>query len=129
MATAFLSDEWMEAANAALQESAGFQSAIAGKNLGVQFVVSDGADGGQLDYYMSIGDGAATLAKGELEGADVTVTSNYETAAGIAKGDLNTQMAFMTGKIKVGGNLAVLMTHQNIVSQWGAATAAMDVEY
>ncbi len=129
MATAFLSDEWMEAANAALQESAGFQSSIAGKNLGVQFVVSDGADGGQLDYYMSIADGAATLAKGELEGADVTVTSNYETAAGIAKGDLNTQMAFMTGKIKVGGNLAVLMTHQNIVSQWGAATAAMDVEY
>jgi putative sterol carrier protein len=119
----------MEAANAALQESAGFQSSIAGKNLGVQFVVSDGADGGQLDYYMSIADGAATLAKGELEGADVTVTSNYETAAGIAKGDLNTQMAFMTGKIKVGGNLAVLMTHQNIVSQWGAATAAMDVEY
>ena len=129
MATAFLSDEWMDAANAALQDNPGFQSAIAGKDLGVQFVVTDGADGGQLDYYMSITGGSATLAKGELDGADVSVTSDYATAAGIAKGDLNTQMAFMTGKIKVGGNLAVLMTHQNIVSQWGAATAAMDVDY
>ncbi len=129
MSTSFLSDEWFAAANEALQAHPGFQQAISGKNLGVQFVVTDGSDGGPLDYHMSVVDGAASIAKGELEGADVTVTATRETMAGIAKGDLNTQMAFMTGKIKVGGNLAVLMMHQNIVSQWGAASSAMDVEY
>lgn len=129
MSTAFLSDEWFVDANETLTGHAGFQQAVAGKDLGVQFVVTDGDNGGELKYYMSVVGGAATLAKGELDGADVSVTSNLETMAGIAKGDLNTQMAFMTGKIKVGGNLAVLMMHQNIVSQWGAATATMDVEY
>ncbi len=129
MSTAFLSDEWFVDANETLAGHAGFQQAVAGKDLGVQFVVTDGDNGGELTYYMSVVGGAATLAKGELDGADVSVTSNLETMAGIAKGDLNTQMAFMTGKIKVGGNLAVLMMHQNIVSQWGAATATMDVEY
>ncbi len=129
MSSAFLSDDWFVAANASLAQHPGFQQAIAGKDLGVQFHVTDGDDGGPLDYHMAIVGGGATVARGELEGADVSITSDYATAAGIAKGDLNTQMAFMTGKIKVGGNLAILMMHQNIVSQWGAAASAMDVEY
>ena len=129
MPAAFLGDDWFTAANEALATHPGFQQAIAGKDLGIQFVVTDGEDGGELKYHMGISAGSATLEKGELEGADVSVTSNRETSAGIAKGDLNTQMAFMTGKIKVGGNLAVLMMHQNIISQWGAAISTMDVEY
>lgn len=129
MSVSFLGDEWFAAANEALAQHPGFQQAIAGKNLGIQFVVSDGDDGGPLHYNMALNGGNASISKGELEGADVTVTSDKATAAGIAKGDLNTQMAFMTGKVRVGGNLAVLMMHQNIISQWGAATAAMDVDY
>ena len=58
--------------------------------------------------------------------ADVTVTSDYETSVGIAKGELNTQMAFMTGKIKVAGNLATLMMHQNIISAWSGLAETMD---
>ena len=71
----------------------------------------------------------ATIAKGELEGSDVTITSDRESAVGIAKGELNTQMAFMTGKIKVAGNLAVLMMHQNIITQWANLAENLDTEY
>jgi hypothetical protein len=35
----------------------------------------------------------------------------------------------MTGKLKVSGNLAKLMMHQNAIQQWGAAVAELDVEY
>ncbi len=45
------------------------------------------------------------------------------------KARLNTQTAFMTGKIKVTGNLAVLMMNQNIISQWGSAGETLDVDY
>lgn len=128
MAT-FLSDDWFTAAQQAVTADPAFTSASAGKSLGVQFVVSDGADGGPLHYYLSIVNGDTSLAKGELEGADVTVSSDTATAAGIAKGELNTQMAFMTGKIKVTGNLATLMMHQNIISAWAGLSAGMDTTY
>ena len=128
MAVQFLTADWAAAVQDALNAHGGFKGAIANAELGLQFNVSDGPDG-DVAYYMKASGGAAELALGQLDNADVTVGQTYDTATAISKGDLNTQMAFMTGKIKVGGNLAVLMMHQNIVSQWGAATAAMDVTY
>ena len=55
--------------------------------------------------------------------------SAYETAAAISKGELNTQTAFMTGKLKVSGNLAKLMMQQAAITQWAAAVKGMEVEY
>ena len=39
------------------------------------------------------------------------------------------QSAFITGKIKVSGNLAKLMVHRNGVEQWLAAVADIEVDY
>jgi putative sterol carrier protein len=66
---------------------------------------------------------------GSLDEADVTVKQTYDTASAVSKGELNTQTAFMTGKLKVSGNLAKLMMHQGAIQQWGAAVADLDVEY
>jgi hypothetical protein len=127
----FLSDEWFAAANESMDAHTGFQSAIAGKDLGAGFVISDGADGNSdpFSYGLSIVSGAASLATGDLESADVTITSDHKSATGIAKGELNTQMAFMTGKIKVAGNLATLMMHQNIITQWADLVENLDTQY
>ena len=38
-------------------------------------------------------------------------------------------MAFMTGKIKVAGNMAVLMMNQGVINKWSAAIGDVDVEY
>lgn len=128
MTTKFLTDEWATAYGEALGAHDGFQGAISGANLSLQFNVSD-SDAGPVNYYISIADGATEFALGEIEEADATISSDYETAAGISQGEMNTQTAFMTGKIKVTGNLAVLMMNQNIITQWGAAGEAMDVDY
>ena len=127
MPVKFLSEEWATSLNQLLADHEAFQTAIGTTKLGVQFVVTDG-DGGPVSYYLDIADGTAALALGELDAPEVTISSDYETAAGISQGDLNTQTAFMTGKIKVTGNLAVLMMHQNIVAQWGNAGDSLDIE-
>jgi putative sterol carrier protein len=124
----FLSEEWAQEATAALNGHDGFKNAIGAADLGIQFNTTDTPDG-EVDYYLSTSGGVATLAIGTLEGADVTVKQNYETAAAIAKGELNTQTAFMTGKLKVSGNLAKLMMHQSAVQQWSAAVSDMNVEF
>jgi putative sterol carrier protein len=124
----FLSEEWAQEASDALNSHDGFKNAIGAADLGIQFNTTDTPDG-EVDYYLSTSGGVATLAIGSLEGADVTVKQNYETAAAIAKGELNTQTAFMTGKLKVSGNLAKLMMHQSAVQQWSAAVSDMNVEF
>jgi putative sterol carrier protein len=38
-------------------------------------------------------------------------------------------MAFMTGKLKVSGNMAKLMMNQAMLGQFAAASAGVQVEY
>jgi len=125
----FLSDEWVEAANSAATTNPNFTSAAAGKDLGVQFVVTDVPDGDDVQYFLSIKGGHPQIAKGALEDADVTVTSTYENASAIAQNDINVQMAFMTGKVKVAGNLATLMMHQNVIAAWVGLSEGMETVY
>ena len=127
MAT-FLSEEHMTMGTEALNGDAGFQGAMTGVDLGLQFEVTD-APTGPLAYYLSVGDGAATLALGTLDEADASVGSDYETAAAIAKGELNVQMAFMTGKIKVGGNMAKVMMYQALINEFARVSSTLDLEF
>lgn len=128
MAVKFLSPDWASAVTDALNSHMGFKTAIGSAELGIQFNVTD-APGGDVSYYLKTAGGNALLALGSLEGADVTVGNNYDTASAVSKGELNTQTAFMTGKLKVSGNLAKLMMHQSAINQWAAAVKAIDVEY
>jgi putative sterol carrier protein len=124
----FLSEEWAKDVTAALNGHDGYKNAIGAADLGIQFSTEGGPDG-DVDYYLKSSGGISNMAIGSLDDADVTVKQSYDTAASIAKGDLNTQTAFMTGKLKVSGNLAKLMMHQSAIQQWGAAVADLDVEY
>ena len=129
MAVKFLTEDWVTTLNDSLNAHEGFKAAAAGISLAFQFAVSGAPEGSLEKYYLKVDAGVPTAASGEVEGSDVAISSDYDTSAAIAKGELNTQTAFMTGKLKVTGNLAKLMMHQNVIQQWGAATEAMDVEY
>ena len=124
----FLSDEHFTAATEALNADGGFQNSITGVSLSVQFDVS-GAPDGDISYYLNIADGAVDTATGPMDSADVTVGSDYETSKDISKGELNVQMAFMSGKIKVGGNMAKIMMHQAVLNDYARVLSGLDVEY
>jgi putative sterol carrier protein len=124
----FLSDDHFSAAQDALSTDPGFQNSIANVDLGVQFDVSGGPDG-DVTYYLKVADGDVTTGPGPLNGADVTVSSDYETSQAISKGELNVQMAFMTGKIKVGGNMAKIMMHQNVLNDYARVLSGLDIDY
>ena len=124
----FLSEDHMAAGTTALNEDAGFASAMNGVDLSLQFTVTD-APSGEIDYYLTVGDGAAVLALGTLDDADASVGSDYETAAAIAKGELNVQMAFMTGKIKVGGNMAKVMMYQGLINEFARVSSTLDLDF
>jgi len=124
----FLSEEWAQDVTKALNNHEGFKNAIGAAELGIQFSVENAPDG-DTDYFLKSSGGSTNLAVGTLDDADVIVKQSYDTAVAISQGELNTQTAFMTGKLKVSGNLAKLMMHQSAVQQWGAAVAELDVDY
>ncbi len=130
MSVQFLSEEYVAAANEALRNHAAFAGAITGVELALQFQITEMPEGGDVAYYIDISNGSATVGLGELDEPDVVVTNSYETAVGIFKGDLNTQLAFMTGKLEVAGkNVSKLLLNQAVVNELPNAMAAVDTEY
>lgn len=125
----FLTAEWLTDLSAALAAHEGFSQAIASADISLQFEVTDAPEGAEKIYSIVVKGGNATVAAGPLDSPDVTIANNYETAAAMAKGELNTQMAFMTGKIKVSGNMGKVMTNQAMLTEFAKATSAMPVEY
>ena len=118
----------MDDATAALASHDRFTSAIANTTLSIQFSVSDTPEG-PVSYHVDVADGSATMARGAADAPDVTITHTYDTAVSISKGELNTQMAFMTGKLKVDGNMAKLMMNQAMLTEFAEALSDLTVEY
>lgn len=125
----FLTKDWLSELTETLNGHDGFKAAIANVDLTLQFEVGDAPDGTEHRYFIAVGDGAAEAGAGDAEAPDATISNNYETAVAVSKGDLNTQMAFMTGKLKVTGNMAKLMMNQAMLTKFAEAASAIDVEY
>ena len=124
----FLSEEYMGEATAALNGDEGFATAAADVELALQFMVTDSPEG-DVNYYLNVAGGQATMALGEMDGVDASVTTSYETAEDISKGEQNVQTAFMFGKIKLGGNMAKVMMHQRVINEWTRVQSSLEVEY
>jgi putative sterol carrier protein len=124
----FLTEEWARDVTTALNNHEGFKNAIGAAELSAQFVTHEGPDG-DVNFYLKAAGGIANQAIGTIDDPDVTVTMSYDTATQVSKGEVNVQSAFMTGKIKVAGNLAKLMMHQTALQQWASVGTSLDVEY
>lgn len=90
-----------------------FQADKAGDlDMTVQFDLS-GDGGGQ--WYASIKDGAMSVNSGSASDPQATLKMDAGDFAKMSRGDLNPMMAFMSGKIKVDGDLNSVMKFQSLV--------------
>jgi putative sterol carrier protein len=110
----FLSEEWINAAREIRLKYADQAPPIPHK-IKMNQVITDVPFGeGEVRVYMDSTDGHMELEFGEVEAADVTVTTDYETARKIfVEQDPQAGMqAFMSGKIKIAGDMTKLMMMQ-----------------
>ena len=107
----YLSDEWFDEVNRAAAASDRLKVDTAGIELTIQQVVT-GAPDGDVRYAVKVRDGAVAVAQGDDPEADVTITEDWDTAVSVASGELAAATAFMTGRIRVSGNVAVLLDAQ-----------------
>ena len=127
MAVKFLSPEWAEMLKTELNADEAFHQAAAGQHASIQQVIS--TDAGDTHYWIRIDDGAIDMGLGDTDAPDATITQSYETAVRLAKSELSAVTAFMTGKIKIAGNMGMLLGLQGALAQLPSAMAKIDVEY
>jgi putative sterol carrier protein len=124
----FLSEEWAQAVQDALNSNDSFKSAAGSTNASIQQVVN-GPDG-ETKYWFKLEGGTVSLGLGELDGSpDATITQDYSTAEALAKNELTGTAAYMSGKLRVSGDLMKLMQLQGALGQMPAALKDVDVEY
>jgi putative sterol carrier protein len=123
----FLSSEWATAVEQACNDDPTFREAAAGHDVKIQQVIT-GADG-EIHYWTTLQDGRIGMGVGDVEAPDATIRQSYDTAAGLARKEVNAVTAFMTGKIKVDGNMGQLMALQPVLGKLADAMRSLDVDY
>ena len=127
MAVKFLSPEWAEQVKTALNADDAFRTAAGSASATLQQEIT-GPDG-ETRYWIVISDGRIDMGVGDVENPDATIAQSYDTAVALARSELNPVTAFMTGKIKVNGNMGMLLGLQGALSRLPAAMGTLDVEY
>ena len=127
MSVTFLSTEWADAVKAQLNANDEFRKASAGQKAMIQQIIT--SDEGQTHYWIEIVDGTIDMGVGDADAPEATITQSYETAVKLAKSELSVVTAFMTGKVKVTGNMGLLMGLQGALSQLPAAMQSVDTAY
>lgn len=128
MGVKFLSEEWTSAVQDALNSNESFKSSAGSQTAKIVQVVN--TPEGEKKYWFKLEGGQASLGLGDSpEPPDATITQDYDTAVAMAKNELTGTAAYMSGKIRVSGDLMKLMQLQGVLGQLPVALKDLDVEY
>ena len=139
----YLSDEWLAALDAAARNHAGLAAATAGVHLVLeQVVTSDTADpdldtdpggsagggGTAVCWHVVVDDGSVRFVGGPAPAPTVRFTADAVTARAVTDGALSATEAFMTGRLRVGGDTTALVEHHALLEGLGDVFAAVGVD-
>ena len=68
-------------------------------------------------FWIKIADGAATTGAGAAPEADMTLKASADDWHAVATGQMNPMQAFMTGKLKILGDMGLAMKMQTMFAQ------------
>ena len=116
---AFLGPDWVQALDDAASASAVLAQRTADLDLVVEQHVSavPGVPGGEVSYHVSFDHGAVSVRPGPAAAPTVRFSQDLDTAIAIAAGSSSAQRAFMTGRLRVGGDLTVLLAHGDVLAE------------
>ncbi len=104
-----------------------------------RFVVAQeirGAPGGDVTLLLRVDDGKMEMAlapvgdreEGAEPGPNVTISLSYDDAAAMAKGELSPAEALTAGRVRVRGDLAVLIAGQELMAEARRQTGSLAAE-
>ena len=127
MPVQFLSEAWTTELKSRLNATDSFRKAAGSTSATLQQVIT-GSDG-ERRYWIRIQGGSIDMGQGEIQAPDATITQDYDTAVALARSELNPVTAFMSGKLRISGNMMLLMQLQGAISELPKVMQEMDVDY
>ncbi len=126
----YLSLEWIDALSAEVATSERLVALSALHHIGVTQVVTGGPEG-DVTYHLQVGGGAASFGAGAAFPEDVRMQQDWDTAVGVATGELSAQEAFISGQILLTGDQQKLIESQPVFGALDAvfATVRQRTEY
>ncbi|MFT5978723.1 MAG: putative sterol carrier protein [Candidatus Azotimanducaceae bacterium] len=117
MTHAFLSEDWMTAARSIREK---YADEVPEVNVSIQInlsVIEVPFGDGQVDAYFDTSTGALQLELGALDEPDATISTDYATAQAlfVEQNQAVAMQAFMSGKIKVQGDMMKMMAMQTAI--------------
>jgi SCP-2 sterol transfer family len=103
--SAWLSAEWFEEALPLWSEV----PAVSELSARVQCEISGGPEGSAVGHWVLDGGRVADSGPGGVERPDVTLTIAWDDALALHRGEVDPSVAFMRGRLKVAGSMAVML--------------------
>lgn len=105
------SKEMIEEFNGALQKNAA-------KNKGVNGIFQFELDGEEnTEFYCKLNDGVPEVAVGKAENSSVTISMSGSHFKDMLNGTLSGMMAFMSGKLKVKGDMSLAIKLEELIKR------------
>ena len=123
----FLSEEWAKEVKERLNQSDAVKASAGSQTAKIQQVVT--TPEGEQRYWFKLEGGEVDLGVGDIDNPDATITQDYETAVALSKNELTGTAAYMSGKLRVNGDLMKLMQLQGVLGQLPTALKDLEVEY
>ena len=121
----FLTPEWLDALDAAARADKTLADTTRELDLVFEQRVHDSDDATPFVYQVAFDRGTTPVSAGATRPATVTFTQDRATAAAIASGTASAQRAFMTGQLRVGGDLRALVEAQDAMAAIGDVFASV----
>ena len=124
----YLSDEWIQRADAELAAAWDAADPPGGDSATTTTVAYEvtAAPGGKVAYHLHFGPDGAGVGAGPPQGEPTaTMALDYDTAVEIARGEESAQAAFMQGRLKLDGDVTVLINRAPELAAVGDALAAL----
>jgi hypothetical protein len=103
--TKWLTAEWFDETRAMAAD----QLERPGLTAHIQYEVT-GGPGGDVGYFWELRDGRLEAsALGAIDQPDVTLTTGWDDAVAMQRGEMDPNVAFMQGRMKVAGSMGVMM--------------------
>lgn len=105
----YLSLEWIDALRAEVAHHEELAALAAEHRIGVTQVVTDAPEGIVI-YHLQVEPEGARFGAGAADPEDVAFEQDWDTAVAVATGQLNPQVAFLSGRIRLRGDQQLLMS-------------------
>jgi SCP-2 sterol transfer family len=115
----FLSDEWIDALDNAASTAPELADVLPEDadvdELVIEHVVDD--EGDERAFHLVLGHGPARAHRGRADNPTITFAQDRATASAIASGAASAQSAFMSGKLRLGGRVDLLLEHHGALAE------------